>query len=245
MIIQLNQDIIDSLSKTELEVIRYINDNEDNLPTLSIVDIAFNTFSSPSTVSRAIRKCGIAGFNELRYKSSAKHKDTDIQAAGEIMEKSLIEAQNDIERISIQNILDSIYIIKNSKRVFVLGRGLSEYVAEEFAFKLQLLDVNAVCIKDPNIMRRVGSEIKSDECLFAFSLNGKTMELIETLESGNRNGCKIINCCCNENSQLSKYATVNLIGYKHEHQAISKYEVSSRVSLSIIARIIIDYLAIY
>ena len=57
MLIELNQEKSDRLSKTEQEVIKYINENEKKLSELSIVDIAFETYSSPSTVSRAIRKC--------------------------------------------------------------------------------------------------------------------------------------------------------------------------------------------
>lgn len=61
MIIELSPNILENLSKTELEIVNFINDNEERLSELSIVDIAFETYSSPSTVSRAIRKGGING----------------------------------------------------------------------------------------------------------------------------------------------------------------------------------------
>lgn len=245
MIIELNQESILRLSKTEVEIIRFINENEERLHDLSIVDIAFETFSSPSTVSRAIRKCGMSGFNELRYKTLLHTRNKEVVNIGEIFNKSLIEAQNVIEQVSITSILESIEILKNASRVFVLGRGLSEYVADEFAFKLQLLNINAVSIKDPNIMKQRAKTIHSSECLFIFSLNGKTVELIDSAKLANLNGCKIINCCCSDHSELNQYASINLIGYKHAHQAITEYEVSSRVPLSIISRLIIDYMAIY
>ena len=44
MIIEINSKIAENLSKTELGVVNYINDNEDKLSELSIVDIAFETF---------------------------------------------------------------------------------------------------------------------------------------------------------------------------------------------------------
>ena len=90
MLIELNQEKSDRLSKTEQEVIKYINENEKKLSELSIVDIAFETYSSPSTVSRAIRKCGINGFNELRYRLTVKESNTQIQNMGEILNKSFI-----------------------------------------------------------------------------------------------------------------------------------------------------------
>lgn len=79
MLIELNQEIMEGLSKTEKEIVVFINENEERLAELSIVDISFETFTSPSTVSRAIRKCGINGFNELRYRLTEKESDKNIQ----------------------------------------------------------------------------------------------------------------------------------------------------------------------
>ena len=86
MIIELSPNILENLSKTELEIVNFINDNEERLSELSIVDIAFETYSSPSTVSRAIRKCGINGFNELRYKLTQKVENKEIHDLNEIMD---------------------------------------------------------------------------------------------------------------------------------------------------------------
>lgn len=50
MIIKLTKEILERLSKTEREVIKFINENEEHLSELSIVDIAHETYSSPATV---------------------------------------------------------------------------------------------------------------------------------------------------------------------------------------------------
>lgn len=159
------------------------------------------------------------------------------------MKKSLIEATNTIEQISINNILKSVDLIKNSTKIYVLARGLTELVAEEFSLKLQLLGYNVFEISDPNIMRKITMEIKPQELLFVFSLNGKTPELIESVENAVSIGANIISCCCSENSKLKELSTIYLKGFKYEHSSISKFEVTSRLPLNIISRIIIDYLA--
>ena len=46
MLIELNNEITECLSKTELEIVRFINENEERMPKLSIVEIAFDTFTS-------------------------------------------------------------------------------------------------------------------------------------------------------------------------------------------------------
>ncbi len=245
MLIELNNEITECLSKTELEIVRFINENEERMPKLSIVEIAFDTFTSPSTVSRAIRKCGLNGFNELRYRLTVKAEEKDIQNMGEVMNKSLIEAQRVIEQISVSGILEIIQYLKEASRIFVFGRGLTEYVAEEFTLKLQLLDFNAVSVRDPNIMRNKTKRLKADEAVFNFSLNGMTQELIESAKNANLCGAKVLTCCCNDQSPLLELSAASLVGYHHSHKAIKEFEVSSRVPLQIMARLIIDYLTSY
>ena len=242
MIIELTKAVLEKLSKTEQEVIRFINENERQLSELSIVEIAHETYSSPATVSRAIRKCNVNGFNELRYRLTLQDKSNEIQNIGEIMNKSLIEAQRVIEQISLTTVINLINDLKEASRIYVLARGLTEYVAQEFTFKLQLLNFEAFFITDPNIMQIKTKSMKKSELLLIFSLNGHTLELLHSAENANLCGAKVASCCCNKNSPLIELSDHYIIGYKHHHQAISTYEVASRIPLYMISRMIFDYI---
>lgn len=243
VLIEVNKDIMQSLTKTEGEIIRFINNNEDRLSELSIVDIAFDTYSSPATVSRAIRKCGVNGFNELRYRLTSKTNDDEIYNMGEIINKSFIEARQVVDRISVTNVLNIVNCLTESKKIYVLARGLTCYVGQEFTLKLQLFGFNVIFLDDPNIMEIKTRSLNSDEVVFIFSLNGETPELIESAKNANSCGSKVITCCCSENSSLIECSHYNLIGFKHNHVSIKEYEVSSRVSLFMMSRIIIDYMS--
>lgn len=245
MLIELNTEIIQNLTKTEKEIIKFINNNEDRLSELSIVDIAFDTYSSPATVSRAIRKCGVHGFNELRYRLTSKNNDDEIYNMGEIINKSFIEARQVVDRISVTNVLNIVNCLAESKRIYVLSRGLTCYVGKEFTFKLQLLGLNVIFLDDPKIMETKTRNLSEDETVFIFSLNGETPELIESAKNANSCGSKVITCCCSENSSLIECSHYNLIGFKHNHVSIKQYEVSSRVSLFMMSRIIIDYMSLH
>ena len=244
MIIEMNEAVAGKLTQTEKTIVKYINQNQSKLSRMSIVDIAFETFSSPSTVSRAIRKCGINGFNELRYKLMQPDTDKDIVSISEIINKSLIEAEVLIERISLQNLLEIVRRIEQAKdaRVYVLARGLTSYVAKEFSLKLQLLDYDVMETDDPNIMKSITKHLSASALVIIFSLNGRTEELIESARNAYSLGADVITCCCAEDSPLLSYSAKSLIGFKHKHVSIREYEVTSRVALSIMARMIIDYL---
>ncbi len=243
MLIQIDNKMIDSLSKTELSIIQYINENEKALVNMSIVDIAFETFSSPSTVSRAIRKCGINGFNELRYKLKIPQEDKSLTSINEIMRKTLVEASEVLQRISLKNILDVVNEIKNSvnKQIYVFGRGPTEQVVKEFSFRLQLLGYNVLSTEDPAIMVTLSENI-TNQLVILFSLNGKTKELIEVAKNCYLKKSKVIALTCAPDSILLKYASLHLLGYSHKKIAIKNFDVTSRIPLFMISRILVDYL---
>lgn len=245
MVIKIDDIILKKLTQTERTVVDYINLNESNIPNMSIVDVAEKTFTSPATVSRTIKKCGLDGFSELRYKISAKEDyNHDSKKINEILDKSLIEVTKTIENISVKNVLEVVRLIKESRRTYILARGLTELVAEEFNLKLQLLGYNTFLIVDPNIMKKICRTLNKNELVIIFSLKIGSPELVESAKSAIVTGAKLITCCCINNSELEKISDITLIGYKQAKTSIKEFEVTSRLPLFIISRAIIDYLII-
>jgi DNA-binding MurR/RpiR family transcriptional regulator len=240
LILPLTVETLNSLTKTELEVVHFINSNEARLSQLSIVDIAYETFSSPATVSRAIRKCKINGFNELRYKLAARDLNKQVVDVNEILNKSLVEAHRTIEQISMADVLRCIQMIQEARRVYVFARGLTHYIADEFCLKLQLMNVDAMVTDDPRIMVSISQTISPRNLVVIFSLNGRTQELVDSAFCAHSNRCPVIACSCNGESDLGKHADVHIVGYKHSHVSFHSYEVTTRLPLLIIARVIID-----
>lgn len=242
MLIAVDRTVLAGLTRTEQEIVRFINENEERLSQLSIIDIAEETFSSPASVSRAIRKCGIGGFQELRYKMTAAAKRADVCRMGEAVNNSLLEVQRTIDEVSVAAVLDVVEAIRNAKCILVLGRGLTEYVAEEFCLKLQLLDHNAIVIRDPNIMRTRTARMRGDELVFAFSLGGRTPELLESAQNAALRGAKVVACCCDAAAPLVEMADHAVVGCRQPQRDIDGYEVDSRLSLHLLSRILVDYL---
>jgi len=243
MLIEINREITDRLTKTELAIIRFINEHEKEFPELSIVDIAMETFSSPATVSRAIKKCSVSGFSELRFRSMQGEAAKPYHQASEVVFQSLNEVRAVIESISVAKLVKVSDMIKQAQKIYVLGRGLSEYVAEEFSMKLQLLGLDSMFIRDPNIMRLKARKMQQRDLLINFSLNGKTREIVESSAFSRNNGAGIITICCNPESELIALSDISLIGYSDPVSAIAQYEVRSRLPLHVMSRMITEYIA--
>ena len=243
MIIQLNDKIKSKLTSSEEQVIKYINENDNKLVDMSIVDIAEETFTSPATVSRAIKKCGVNGFMELRYNLSKRKEEIDSSKdINEIFSKSLIETRQTLENISVNQILEVIELIQKSKKIIVVARGLSELVATEFSLKLELMDFNVFNISDPNIMKKFSREADMDHLYIAFTLKGEDQDILTTIKNAHSRDANVIACSCGSNKELRKYSDHIIMGYKHSNISIKKFEVTSRLPLFVISRVILDYL---
>lgn len=244
MLINIEHDFLNKLTDTEKNVISFINGNAESIANMSISDVAEATYSSPATVSRTIKKCGISGFAELRYmltqQVEAKQDSVDVN---EIFNKSLLEISNTIESLSIDTILKAVDILRNANRVFIFSKGLSNNVASELALKLQVINMNVIFNSDSNIMQEISSHAGMDTAVIIFSMSGSTPELISAAEKASMMGAKIISItCAPPELPLNRLAHVRIKGYCHHNRTFTKVDVTSRLPLYVMSRILVDYL---
>lgn len=189
MLINLEHDFMNKLTDTEKNVISFINSNAAAISSMSISEVAEATYSSPATVSRTIKKCGIAGFAELRYmltqKTESRQDSVDVN---EIFNKSLLEISNTIEQLSTETILKAVTEMQKAKRIFIFSKGLSDNVASELALKLQIMNKNVVYNSDSNIMQELSAHTGMDSVVIIFSMSGSTPELISVAEKASMMG---------------------------------------------------------
>jgi DNA-binding MurR/RpiR family transcriptional regulator len=221
-----------SLTSAELNVIDWINENEEKIPDMSINEIADASFTSPATVSRAIRKCGFSGIAEMKYKiSSQMNYIVEGKIVNEIFEKSMI--------------LRVIRYIRFSEKIYILARGTTALIARDFEFQLQLLGYNAFVLSDSQIMRNSKKLFKENDIVMIFTLKNSTPELEMSAKFAKEVGATVITCCCIQGTSLEKYSDLSILGgRKKNNSMIEEFNVMSRLPLHIIARTLIDYLTL-
>lgn len=246
MLIKIEHDFLDKMTETEKNVISFINSNAQKISNMSISDLAEATYSSPATVSRTIKKCGISGFAELRYMltqhTETKQDTTDIN---EIFNKSLTEISSTIDQLSIDTILRAVDEIQQAERIFIFSKGLSNQVASELSLKLQVIGKCVIFNTDSNIMQELSGHSDRNSVIIIFSMSGSTPELISAAERAAMMGARIIAItCAPPELPLNKVAHIMLQGYSHKNRSFTRVDVTSRLPLYVISRILIDYLMI-
>ena len=59
-------------SESEKEIARYILNHGDDVLSMSVKELAKNTYTSPATIVRLCKKIGLEGYNDFKIKYSAE-----------------------------------------------------------------------------------------------------------------------------------------------------------------------------
>lgn len=243
MLIELTKEQEAVLTASERDVIHWLNENETLIPDRSINEIADESFTSPATVSRAIRKCGFSGIAEMKYKVSAKmNYVVEGQIVNEIFHRTLEECKKTVETMNVETILRVIQHIKCSEKIYILARGTTALIARDFEFQLQLLGYNAYLMSDSQIMRSSKKLFKKDDLVIVFTVKNSTPELELSVKYAKENGAVVITCCCISGTSLEQYSDLFVFGGKKNNNIIEEFNIVSRMPLHIISKTLIDYL---
>ncbi|MCY7680315.1 MurR/RpiR family transcriptional regulator [Bacillus pumilus] len=241
-------EVYQTLSETERYLLNYIHQHLEDISTLSIVTLSERANVSTATIVRLMKKIGYNGYTSFKYRLKQEKKmtdasdqlkniDEDIKLA---IRKNEEEVLKTIQLQSIGQIEDAVQKIHNADKIYIFGRGFSEMIAKEMTIKLQLIGKTCEVHDDPNIIRLKSRDIGKNELAIFVSLNGETAELVEACQNLSMKQITTITVTTRIDSTLSKISDMTLVGYKGEQSFFPDYEVRSRLSLHVIARILLD-----
>lgn len=242
MLINITKEQENLMTRTELNVLDWLNEHEDELANLSISEIAVETYSSPATVSRAIQKCGFSGIAEARYRASNKiNYAEDKKVVNKVIHNLSKECEETIDSFDVDTIQRVIHHIKFTNKIYIIARGTTSHVAKYFELQLQLLGYNAYVITDAQLMRSSNKIFKKDDLVIIFTVKNSTPELEIAAKHAKANEATVITCCCISGTSLEKCSDL-YISCKQTNISVIDGLVVSNLPLHLISRIIIDYL---
>ncbi|APC49539.1 SIS domain-containing protein [Virgibacillus halodenitrificans] len=239
---------LSTLSDSERYLLEYIHKHIEEIATMSIVTLSERATVSTATIVRLMKKLGYNGFTSFKYRLKQEKKMVDVNdQLGDIDEnikrairKNEVEVLKTIQLQSIGQIEDAVQKIHNAEKIYLFARGFSEMIAKEMMVKLQVMGKTCESHDDPNIIRIKSGKIKDSELAIFISLSGETEELIEACKNLSLKQVTTITLTTNVNSSLSKLSDITLLGFKSDYSLFPEYEVRSRLSLNVIARVLLD-----
>lgn len=209
-----------SLTKSERKVADYVLNEKSNIIYTSMIDVATSTKVGDATIVRFCRKIGYDGFQDLKLaiaKEASLEEEQTYESYIDGIEanfKSVVAATKDM--LDIDQLHYAINKINKSQRVLIYGVGSSGLAAEEMSGRL--LRVGKVCkvVTDPHLQSMNSAILNEDDIVIAFSLSGRTKDILESVEIAKNNGATIIAITNFVLSSLAKLSDCVLLTAKKE-----------------------------
>lgn len=242
MLSSISIDTINSLTISELDALRFIENNRRLVLTLSIKKLSEITFVSTATIMRLCKKLGFSGFAEMKYHireelnqiDKAHRNATFVETVNQNV-KSIVETAAMLDEKKVMKIVD---LMLKPTNIHFFGKGLTSTVIN-YASK-QLLTYNRANFfyQDTHIAYLVAESMTENDLLFACSLSGKTHQVVRMAQIAKSRKATVVTISSNTSNELSKIGDYNLAFY-NEEDLRNRQDVSSRLPILFILNIII------
>jgi DNA-binding MurR/RpiR family transcriptional regulator len=242
MLTSISIDTINSLTISELDALRFIENNRKQILAMSIKTLAQITFVSTATIMRLCKKLGYSGFSELKYhlreelnQMEKEHQNTTFADTVNQNVKAIVETAAMLDEKKIKKIVE---LMLQPTNIHFFGKGLTETVIN-YASK-QLLTYNRAnfIYQDTHIAYLVAESMTENDLLFACSLSGNTHQVVRMAQIAKSRKATVVTISSNMNNELSKIGDYNLAIYNEEDRR-NRQDISSRLPILFILNIII------
>ena len=219
--------------------------------TMSIAEIAAQSDTSASAITRFVRKFGYEGLDTFRI---AMAQSSNAIASNDIIEIDPIVQKNDdlstiIDKVAVMlsttvsdtaNFLDekviqeSISALKKARRIYLIGVGSSGVIAYDLAHKFNRAGFLALHSWDGHMVMENLAYLNEQDVVLSFSYSGETKEVLAALDIARERGAQSYIVTKNQSNEISKRVSGVIAIPTTEHLlrvgAIASFESSFQVA---------------
>lgn len=237
---------MESFSKQELVVAKYVLKNIKKVSLMTITELAENSKSSTATVVRFWNTLGYSGFREFiksfyhdamvyDKKDNLYEVDNELDSSLSLNEtinlvsKLNIESiENTLSTLDFRSIEKAVQLINNANKVSLYALSGSIVVAEDALFKFERLGINCEVLSNSHSQILSASTLKKGDVAIAISYSGNTKDIIEAVKYAKETKGTVIAITKFGDSALSNLADITI-----KHASVGKgsrtYSMRSRV----------------
>lgn len=248
--LHLNDQIIKSLSRPELEILKFIYEHAEAVLDMSIQALAAETAYSPATILRFCKKLGYSGFAEFKYALRAEArklgKDHPVHSARDFTTNMLIDAiSSNIQATSKliqEEQLDQVFrYLDSGCPIYLWSPGGLTSVAVEY-FEKMLLTIGrreVYFIESVRMFEHILRSLSERSLLILISTSGKYPATIRLGKLAQVNGIPILSITPYASNEVADLADVNFRFFSNEREYLGA-EFTSRLPIFFIINTIIQ-----
>ncbi|MFD2614116.1 MurR/RpiR family transcriptional regulator [Paenibacillus gansuensis] len=220
------RDMKESLTPVEKLVANYILEHLEDIPHLSIKQLAQLTNTSDASVLRFCKTLGYSGYRGFIVSISAslgsmdeaeKDQYTDIQPGDElpviisnISRNNMKSIEDTMQVIDKGEIARAVQVLRESKRIAFFGIGASGLVGIDAEQKFSRINKMCHTYTDGHSQLTAATLLEKNDVAIFISNSGRTGEILDSLEIAKKNGACIIAITKYTKSELADKANIVL-----------------------------------
>ncbi len=205
---------LNTLSSTELETLRYINNHKAEVIDMSIQDLAKVVFVSTSTIIRLCKKLDLEGFSNLKYflkqlLKKEEGKKFSPKRFSETVSEDLDDIIKTAKGLSESQVDEVVELIRQNHRIHFFAKGLTEVVFEYASRYLLSLSKFVTKYTDTHIAYAQANNFSDNDVVFLASMSGETQQVVRVAQIAKAKGAKVVTFTASLSCTLSKLGDYN------------------------------------
>ncbi|WP_300360788.1 MurR/RpiR family transcriptional regulator [Fusobacterium sp.] len=251
LIVSLKKD----MTPKESEIGVYILKNMKEILNLTSVELALKIGVGQSSIIKFIKKLGFNKYGEFKiqlskeiendrlYKNKERIHDQIYldDSLEEVSNKTLNETIKALEKtvgnINYKYMEDVIEEIKKSKKILIIGSGMSSIVAKDLEIKFMKIKIDALHYESPHMQLMKLATMDSNDMVIAISHRGETEDVIDVIKKAKNKNIKVLSITSIEKNTVASLSDFNLKIISEEN-ILRSSAISSRMAQLIINDII-------
>ncbi|WP_334333288.1 MurR/RpiR family transcriptional regulator [Companilactobacillus sp. HBUAS59544] len=238
----------DNLNGTSKDIADYLLKHPQNSSALTITDLAKETNSSISSISRFAKKLGFNNFQELKInlltstseKKEANNLFQEINPSDSLKDMakkiftSNISALNaTIDTISQKQLENALKIITHKTSIAFFGLGASAIVALDGYHKFLRSDKTPLFANDYHMQLMMATTLQDSSCAVIISHSGENKDALRIAQKLREKNIATIGITSYGNSSLTKIVDVTLLSISEEtnYQDEALHAIIAQISL--------------
>lgn len=249
LIVSLNNE----MTVKEKEIANYILNNMEEILTLTSAEMGNNIGVSQSSVIKFIKKIGFNKFGEFKIQLTKElenikqnkdkihseiYLDDSLEDISFKVFNETIKVMEDTLKIIDHKYFEKIIdIIKTSKKILLVGSGMSSIVAKDLEIKLIKIRIDALHYESSHMQLMKLATMDKEDLIIAISHRGETEDVIDVIKKANKKGIKVLSITSIEKNTVANLSDFNLKVISEETNFRSS-AISSRMAQLILNDII-------
>ncbi|UOQ44014.1 MurR/RpiR family transcriptional regulator [Halobacillus salinarum] len=238
-----------TVKPAEKVVADYILHHPENVVSMSIQQVAAESFSSPSAVLRFCKTLGFGGFKDFKLKLAGdlsilnmhdmdKHElkpgDSLTNIMTVVTNNNIQSLTESLQLLDIEQLTKAFHYLVNAKKIDLYGVGSSYLIASDAVQKFMRINKPCTAYSDFHMQRVSAVNLEAEDVAVAISYSGATKQVIECIQIAKSQGAKVIAVTKYADTELSSLADAVLFVAANEDDFRSAAMSSRMATLNVI-----------